>query len=399
VERAVEEYTAKHPTYEQWTRRLALLLDEVISAENIEVHQIEKRCKEISHFHEKITRPGKHYLDPLNEIHDLVGIRVIVFYRDDVAAVCSLLRREFDVNEEHSEDKLGGLPPDKFGYASSHLVLSLGSSRRSLIEYRDFATIPAEVQVRTVLQHAWASVSRKLMYNSPEESPQEEQRKLNRLSATIELIDDQFMVVRDEVRHNAAEYQQRLESGELEIELNTTSILHYLRSEDRLSSLIALSRRAGWQDSPFNDFHALQTQLEETEANHEQLIAFRQTYENYLVSTLSANFSIFVLAKITTIQQLDQIVNDADAWAESVLREIADKCIERGFHPISGPIDPITIMILYAQRETLNADIVDHLRWIEIGKTVTEHVIFGTPLPPDHPSSGLILPVRPRPAR
>ena len=149
-------YEALVPSLLQYSRRLESLTRDLLELKKIQYHAIEVRTKTVDSFLEKLARPGKSYAEPLNQITDLVGLRIILYYPSDVDEVCSIWREQFSVDESSSVDKRAELASDQFGYSSVHLVCRLSESRRALAEWSPFASTCCEVQVRTVLQHAWA---------------------------------------------------------------------------------------------------------------------------------------------------------------------------------------------------------------------------------------------------
>lgn len=82
---------------------------------------VEARAKTLESFREKVTREGKSYNDPLNEITDLCGVRVIVRTLEDVDRVSSLISQEMTINRADSATKGDEFDPDRFGYRSVHL--------------------------------------------------------------------------------------------------------------------------------------------------------------------------------------------------------------------------------------------------------------------------------------
>jgi len=168
------------------------------------------------------------YKDPLTEITDLVGIRIITYYLEDVGRVGDILKGEFEIDEANSVDKSEALDPDKFGYASVHYIVGLPADRQRLAGWRHFRDIRAEIQVRTALQHAWSAVNHKLDYKSPTEFPRELRRSLFRLSALFELADEQFSELRDARNRIAAEYAADVRSGQLDIPLDEASVAAYI---------------------------------------------------------------------------------------------------------------------------------------------------------------------------
>src|SRR5262245_45597998 len=81
VDSIAREYETRRPTFELFTRRLQALLETLLADGNIRVHAIESRTKGVVEFREKVGRPGKRYLNPVTEITDLTGLRIITYYQ------------------------------------------------------------------------------------------------------------------------------------------------------------------------------------------------------------------------------------------------------------------------------------------------------------------------------
>lgn len=116
----------------------------------------------------------------------------------DVNRVVHLLRQEFRIDERHTEDKFAGLGPNEFGYRSVHGVIGLDEPWASMQEWKRFANLWAEVQVKSLLQHAWATISHKLYYKGRVQMSEELQRQLFQVSALLELADDVFSALQSE---------------------------------------------------------------------------------------------------------------------------------------------------------------------------------------------------------
>ncbi|MCH7792095.1 MAG: hypothetical protein IID31_07445 [Planctomycetes bacterium] len=175
----------------------------LLDSASIRYHQIESRAKSVESFGQKVIRPGKTYTDPLSQITDLVGVRVILNHLGDIDRVLGIVDSEFEVDDENSVDKSLELGIDQFGYLTVHRVVRLTGERiRAASEWSDYEGIPVEIQVRTVLQHAWATVSHELQYKTALDIPNEFKRKLIRVAGLLELADEQFVEVRR--MHDAA---------------------------------------------------------------------------------------------------------------------------------------------------------------------------------------------------
>ena len=138
-------YRAIRGTCESLTARLRALVVDLLADANIEVIQIEARTKEVDNFVEKVGRKRRKYTNPLAEVTDLVGLRIITYYREDVTRVGEILAQEFQIDATNSVDKAAALDPDRFGYSSVHYVVSLSPDRRSLAEWKPYVGFRAEI--------------------------------------------------------------------------------------------------------------------------------------------------------------------------------------------------------------------------------------------------------------
>lgn len=107
----------------------------------------------------------------------------------------SIINEEFIINEK--VDKMAEKEPDQFGYGAIHYIVTLGE-RFSGTRYDELKKFLCEIQVRTVLQDAWANIEHHLVYKQESAVPKDLQRKLNGLSGLFETADNQFQQIRDE---------------------------------------------------------------------------------------------------------------------------------------------------------------------------------------------------------
>jgi putative GTP pyrophosphokinase len=224
------EYAARHHTYVAFAGRLETLVEDLLKAEPIDVIQVESRAKTVASFADKIRRKGHDDSDPFVSVTDLVGIRVITYYLEDVSRVGRILEREFHVDPANSMDKAESLASDQFGYRSAHYVARLTPERANLREWKTYSDIVVEFQVRTSLQHAWAAVSHKIDYKSAKAAPASLQRRLVRLSALFELADEQFEVLRDESEATFTAYSIDVREGRAnDVPIDLSSLAAYMQ--------------------------------------------------------------------------------------------------------------------------------------------------------------------------
>lgn len=232
-------------TYEILARRLEGLIMDLLKANGVKVHFSESRAKTTDSLVEKLNRPGKSYQDPFNQIPDLSGIRIVLYYQDDVERVGEIIGREFEIIEKSEEDQFRNYSPDQFGYLSRHYIVKLSQQRASLAEWNGFKELHSEIQVRTVLQHSWAAVSHALQYKREGDVPILLRRKLHRLAGLFELADEQFIEIRDERIRLVNESSTSEDSKGSEL-IDSLSIEKYILRSDNFKQFLQAMRENGF---------------------------------------------------------------------------------------------------------------------------------------------------------
>ncbi|HEY9248754.1 MAG TPA: RyR domain-containing protein [Rariglobus sp.] len=150
---------------------------------------VEARAKTVASFAGKIVRKKK-YTDPLRQITDLCGARIVVELGTQVAAFGALIRGAFAVDEANSYDARSLLRPAEFGYRSVHYVVTITDGKNP--DWPQFYGLKAEIQVRTAVQHALAGVEHDRIYKSRHPLPPMIRRESSRLAAQLEAVDAEF---------------------------------------------------------------------------------------------------------------------------------------------------------------------------------------------------------------
>lgn len=146
---------------------------------------IESRVKSWASIVEKCDRKDLH-LTALSDLNDLVGLRVVLLFRRDVVATCSLLEGHFEIVESY--DTQERLQEDQFGYSSRHFVVRLPHRWLTIPTFSQLGPLKAEIQVRTVAQHIWAAASHTLQYKQEQNVPVPVRRSMSRVSALLETV-------------------------------------------------------------------------------------------------------------------------------------------------------------------------------------------------------------------
>ncbi|RAO27938.1 GTP diphosphokinase [Micromonospora saelicesensis] len=208
LEKLRKAYEEDRPNYEQFAEGLGVLIAQLCREGNVDVESFSARAKDTKSVVKKIQR--KEYSN-LDQVTDKAGVRVVTRYLHDVQKVVDILNDQFDVIEhvKHGNDQ--GLT---FGYSSDHILLQVSDPRLSLPEWRRARGLVAEVQVRSILQHSWATISHSLVYKNEVDLPPAALRNLSKVAALLELTDDQFDGFRHEVLEARASYREQIERAQ-----------------------------------------------------------------------------------------------------------------------------------------------------------------------------------------
>lgn len=156
------------------------------------------RIKEQGSLERKIEKKNNKY-SSINEITDVIGIRIIAYFQDDVDVIKKALSDVFGIDRINSIDKRNQVG-NSFGYASLHLVASLGRPygfKGKLYGPELYGGLRFEIQIRTILEHAWAEIEHDIGYKSELAAGLSIpiKRGLSRLAAVLETVDVEFIRV------------------------------------------------------------------------------------------------------------------------------------------------------------------------------------------------------------
>ena len=193
---AIATYTQRLPGLAESTERYLAQVTNLLDDAGINYLSVRGRTKTVASFAAKADRTvdGRRlYTDPLSEITDQIGLRVITFLRDDVATVANLLADEMRLLEDRDMGRETA-SAGRWGYSSRHLLVAAEGEQQ-----------PASIQVRTILQHAWAEFEHDIRYKGsvPEEDVPDLDRRFALAAGLLELADNEFSAIRDRLRSTA----------------------------------------------------------------------------------------------------------------------------------------------------------------------------------------------------
>lgn len=241
----MDEYRQQLPLMQEAIVKIYNTLRKTFDDAGIILAALEYRVKSEDSLAGKLELKGAKY-HSLADITDIIGLRVITFYTDDVDKVASAIDRLFTVDWDNSVDKRKVHEIDSFGYLSLHYICSMEG-----FPYR------FEIQMRTILQHAWANMNHDTGYKSGVEIPKRYYRNMNRLAGMLELIDDEFSKIRIELNDYRRNVQKLVASGNLDdAPLDGDTFRNYLELKpfDQLNRRIAKVNQAEIQNVPLMPF-------------------------------------------------------------------------------------------------------------------------------------------------
>ena len=234
----LDQYQRCRPQLLELMQQVYDQLYNVLREQGVKLNSIEHRVKTEESLIEKLGRKGDKYKN-LEDITDLVGLRIITFYSDDVDKVAAIVKNLYVVDWDHSVDKRKLHELTSFGYNSLHYICHLKEGPLS--------GIPFELQMRTALQHVWSSIEHDIGYKGAVKLPPEYRRQFSRLAGMLELADNEFSQLRTTMVDYRRQVNSLVKSGKLDdVPLSTDSFQSFLelRPFERLNQRIAAVNQA-----------------------------------------------------------------------------------------------------------------------------------------------------------
>jgi putative GTP pyrophosphokinase len=250
---ACQWFKKRRPVYKALAKKVETIVRENLRINNIDFHSVGSRTKTTSSYLKKAKR--EKYIDPKSEIMDMTGVRVITYTDSEARKAAEVVKKCFKIFPEYSVDKSEELGTDKLGYRGIHYIADLGEERLQLPENSIFVGYVFEIQVRSILQHAWAEFEHDRNYKFSGVLPRQIKRRLNIAAGNLESIDMEFDRLSKEIDEYKKEVEDRTLKGDLTIPIDTTSLIAY--ASEKFKNLIT----KGILELKINSSYSLMKQL------------------------------------------------------------------------------------------------------------------------------------------
>jgi ppGpp synthetase/RelA/SpoT-type nucleotidyltranferase len=349
-DRTVDDWLAVYdevrPTYRALVDKLQDLLEELFEAEDVDYEWTTTWLASRGRFEDSLCRAlrnGEEIEDPFRDLPDFAGVTVIVSALPEIDAVADLVERELDVDHDASvsaeaaetrREDFSRKPP--LGYEGVRYATQITSGRAQLTEWKPYRDLRAQVEVQTVLQHAWEMLDQNLPYYEGSSYPPTARLDLGDLEGLIAAADRQHEQVWGSLDEEHKRYQELVGRRELDLELNGESVAAYLDSSDTVAALVEAALAAGFRPTT-EPFEPDRTALEQ------------QT------------LWLFRCAEFRTLAELDAFLANAKDRAREILGDIATISIERDFQPWALRESIVEWLVLVLQRA--DAELVELMRY------------------------------------
>lgn len=230
----MQQFQERLPELQALAQQAYDLMHNALQEQGIYVTAMEHRVKTEQSLAGKLELKGAKY-KTIEDVTDLVGLRVITFYTDEVDKVAAIAKRVFDIDWQESVDKRKH-QLNAFGYNSLHYICRLKTGG-----------LRFELQMRTALQHVWSTIEHDIGYKGDVQLPPEFRRQFSRLAGMLELADDEFSRLRSTITDYRRKIQSLVKSGRLDdVALSNDSFRSFveLNPFERLNNRIAAVNQA-----------------------------------------------------------------------------------------------------------------------------------------------------------
>jgi putative GTP pyrophosphokinase len=294
VKDVLAEFERKKGALDRCCQTTEALLRKCLQSAGVRFQMIQARVKDGEKLRDKYLDPKKNY-QSLSDITDLAAIRVITYYEDEVDRAAEIIKREFEVDPDKSVDKRE-TDPEKFGYYALNLICRYSHARVAHVEYSEFTGIPFEVQITSILRHAWSEIEHP-WYDLKEAFPSEIRRRFARMAALLEIAESEFLALRKVQSDYIESVRVRVAAAVPTVTLDAVSLRLFIQQEPIVRRI---DKRLAF-------------------------LSGRVLSEELTDRAVSAWLRLLASAGISTVEQLRELITQRAEW----VTEYFEECIKR----------------------------------------------------------------------
>jgi ppGpp synthetase/RelA/SpoT-type nucleotidyltranferase len=309
------------PDYIEFAKLIETILNKAVGSLSL-LAIVQARPKGVVSFSNKIITKDK-YQNPLVDMTDLCGARVIVHFQSQVEKICDFIKANFEIDEANSLDARSRLQVNEFGYRSVHYIVT--PKKDSILEIpidEKFKTLKAEIQVRTLAEHVWADISHDRIYKTDLNVPDEWKREAARLSAVLENADKEFAGMASEIDSLATIYELQFETDKAEIDilkLNTLITVLQNNPDECVSNSLKLSAIYRAQDHFTAAIELLKPLLDVPVKD--RVLQGKLRFEYGMVMALSSGKELNSASYNEGMKFIDKVLKEFDSLPDEIRKE------------------------------------------------------------------------------
>ena len=193
------KYVESLTLYEEYATRIRNLIQDLVEFEGVEFYAINGWAEPPAELLRILSGIEENDLSGV----DLVTVKVLLRFPEDLLKIENVVKAEFDIDDSRSVPSSGLEDPYRFGYPAVVYILSLSKSRSNLREWEKYKNLSFRLEIRTMLQEAWATIFPKVNQTVGSLSENKLTRELVLLAALLEKADQGFLNLRNEIKEEA----------------------------------------------------------------------------------------------------------------------------------------------------------------------------------------------------
>jgi len=227
----VENYKTSKDKYARFAKAISQLLKQLLESSSIKFQQVTFREKEIEKLREKYKRKPDLINKRLEDIHDLAGCRVIFYLEEEIVNFVEIIKKEFEIVEI-------GKKLDPAGYNATHVIVKLDNRRNNLAEYSQFSNLLCEIQLTTVLFHAWSEINHDIIYKKEEGAEKFSKGDMEFIEEKLKEIMQNYLLKASYNLSFVVKQHERLKEGMEILNTNTMKSLAVSNSNDEILNYV-----------------------------------------------------------------------------------------------------------------------------------------------------------------